>query len=402
MQSHLAFTGFLGKRLHMGVCGSIAAYKALELLRMVLKSGAHVSATLTASARRFVTPLSFEALGAAPVYGEMFDTRDAVFGHLDPGQDADALLVVPATANTLAKLAHGMADDMLSAQALAFEGPLVVAPAMNPRLWNAAATRENWATLKARGVVCMEPGCGEMACGERGDGRLPGLEQIYCQALRALAPQDMAGRKVLVTLGPTRERFDCVRFWSNPSSGAMGASIALAAWLRGADVTAVCGPVDLWLPEGVGRVDVQGAREMHEACLDVFAGMEAACCSAAVADYRPASTMDTKFKKDSGGLELVFETNPDILHDLGRRKTKGQYLVGFAAESGDLAANAQGKLERKNLDLIVANDVTQEGCGFGSATNGVTVLDAKGRVEDWPVLPKTEVAWRIWDWMLGL
>ncbi|WP_461210824.1 bifunctional phosphopantothenoylcysteine decarboxylase/phosphopantothenate--cysteine ligase CoaBC [Desulfocurvus sp. DL9XJH121] len=402
MQAHLRFSGFLGRRLHMGVCGSIAAYKALEILRLVQGSGAHVSATLTASAQRFVTPLSFEALGAAPVYGDMFDCPDVVFGHLEPGQDAHAMLVAPATANTLAKLAHGAADDMLSCQALAFPGPLVLAPAMNPRLWNATATRANWAQLKERGAVCIEPECGDMACGEEGKGRLPQLEVIYCHALRALADQDMAGRRVLVTLGPTREFFDCVRFWSNPSSGIMGAAIAVAAWLRGAEVTAVCGPVDLWMPPGVRRVDVTSARDMHDACMDVFADMDAACCSAAVADYRPASQVEGKFKKGSGGPDIVFEDNPDILRGLGQRKREGQFLIGFAAESGDLVANAQGKLERKNLDLIVANNVTDEGCGFAGATNGVTVLDAKGRVETWPVQPKTEIAWRIWDWMLGL
>lgn len=402
MQSHLAFTGFLGKRLHMGVCGSIAAYKALELMRMIQGSGAHVSATLTASARQFVTGLSFEALGAAPVYGEMFDTRDAVFGHLDPGQDAHALLIAPATANTLAKLAHGMADDMLSTQALAFQGPVVVAPAMNPRLWDATATRENWDALKRRGYVCLEPGSGDMACGEEGKGRLPRLEAIYSETLKALSEQDLAGKKVLLTLGPTREHFDCVRYWSNPSSGAMGASIAMAAWLRGADVAAVCGPVDMWLPDGIQRIEVTTARQMHEACMDMVPDIDVACCTAAVADYRPANTVDGKFKKESGGLEVQFDANPDILRAMGEAKKKTQFFIGFAAESGDLAANAQGKLERKNLDMIVANDVTEAGCGFGSATNGVTVLDAKGRIETWPVLPKTEVAWRIWDWKLGL
>ena len=182
----------------------------------------------------------------------------------------------------------------------------------------------------------------------------------------------------------------------------MGGALAVAAWLRGAEVTAVCGPVDIWLPEGIRRVDVTTAREMHEACQDVFQDVDAACCTAAVADYRPSTTVQGKFKKGEGGLDVRFETNPDILTGLGARKADGQFLIGFAAESDTVEANARGKLERKNLDMIVGNDVTAAGCGFGSATNGVTVLDARGRLETWPVLPKTEVAWRIWDWMLGL
>ncbi|MBU1002483.1 MAG: bifunctional phosphopantothenoylcysteine decarboxylase/phosphopantothenate--cysteine ligase CoaBC [Proteobacteria bacterium] len=402
MQPYLAFNHYLGKRVHLGVCGSISAFKALELLRMLQGTGAHLSATLTPSAMRFVTPLSFEALGAAPVYGEMFDTRDALYGHLDPGQDADGFVIAPATANTIAKLACGLADDMLSCQTLAFPHPLVIAPAMNPRLWNAAATRENWAKLNERGHVCIEPECGAMACGEEGRGRLPQLERIYLQALRAVTRQDMAGRKVLITLGPTREPFDCVRFWSNPSTGTMGAALAVAAWLRGADVTAICGPVDLWLPEGITRVDVSTAREMFEAASDVFSEVDVACFSAAVADYRPANPSAEKFKKGQGELQVQFEANPDILKTLGTRKSQQQFLIGFAAESGQLDANCRAKLTAKKLDLIVGNDVTAQGCGFGHSTNGVTVLDAKGRMEIWPVLAKTEVAWRVWDWMLGL
>lgn len=402
MQSHLAFTNYLGKRIHLGVSGSISAFKSLEILRLLQKTGAHVSATLTESAAKFVTPLSYEALGAAPVYADMFDTRDAVFGHLDPGQDADGFAVVPATANALAKLAHGLADDMLSCQALAFPCPLVIAPAMNPRLWNAAATQENWQTLKRRGHVCIEPDCGDMACGETGGGRLPEVERITLEILKSVTEQDLAGKKILITLGPTREAFDCVRFWSNPSSGAMGASLAVAAWLRGAEVTAVCGPVDRWLPPGITRVDVTSASEMFEAATGVFKAMDMACCTAAVADFRPDNPVDGKFKKTGEGLTVSFAPNPDILKTLGQGKSEEQFLIGFAAEACDLEDNCRTKLEAKNLDLIVGNDVTADGCGFNSPTNGVTLVDAKGRTESWPVLAKTEVAWRVWDWMLGL
>ena len=403
MQPHLEFTNFLGRRAHLGVSGSVAAYKALELLRLLVGVGVQTSATLTSGAERFVSRLSFEALGASPVYGAMFDEASGTFGHLEPGQRDHAMIVAPATANTLAKLAHGLADDMLSCQALAFPGPLVVAPAMNPRMWNAAATRENWAALKRRGVVCIEPDSGDMACGEEGKGRFPELEIVYLEALRALTDQDLAGRKILLTVGPTREFFDCVRFWSNPSSGTMGAALAVAAWLRGAEVTAVCGPMDRWLPDVITRVDVGTAEEMHQAALDLFGACDWACCTAAVADFRPTPLADGgKFKKAGGGLSVDFKPNPDVLQAMGREKAKGQRLAGFAAEAVDLEANAKDKLGRKNLDLIVANDVTCACSGFQAPTNCVLVLDALGRQESWPVLPKTEVAWRIWDWMLAL
>lgn len=405
MQSHLAFTGYLGRRLHLGVCGSVAAYKALELLRLLTGTGLGVGATLTASAERFVSRLGFEALGAAPVYGPMFDPAQGPFAHLEPGQSADAMLVAPATANTLARLAHGLADDQLSCQALAFPGPLVIAPAMNPRLWNAPATRANCDLLRERGAVFAGPACGEMACGEEGRGRFAPLEEIFALALRAVTKQDLAGIDVLLTLGPTREYFDCVRYWSNPSTGTMGAALAVAAWLRGARVRAVCGPVGLWLPPGIERVDVTSALEMHQAAMDLFPVAHWACCTAAVADFRPEPFGPGKFKKESGGLAVAFAPNPDILAAMGRARTKGQRLCGFAAEAADaqaMEAQARGKLQRKNLDLIIANDVTAPGCGFAAPTNGVLALDAQGRTERWPVLPKTEVAWRIWDWMLAL
>ena len=391
----------MDRRLHLGVTGSVAAFKALEMLRLWTATGAAVSATLTDSARRFVTDMSFAALGADPVYGGMFDD-DKGFGHLDPGRRAQAMVVAPATANTLAKLACGLADDMLSCQALSFPGPLVVAPAMNPRLWDAAATRENWQRLKDRGVTCLEPESGLVACGDEGRGRLPAVELVYLHGLRALSPQDLAGRKVMVGLGPTREHFDCVRYWSNPSSGTMGASVAVAAWLRGAEVTAVCGPVDLWLPPGISRIDVVTAHQMSEACQDVWPHADLAVMSAAVADFRPLPLGRGKYKKTSGPLQVDFEANADILAALGQDKRQGQRLAGFAAESGDPGPEMARKLASKRLDLIVGNDVTAEGSGFCAPTNAVSVLDAQGRNERWPTLTKTEVAWRILDWMLEL
>lgn len=410
-EAHLRFTNFLGKRLHLGVCGSIAAYKALDVLRQLTASGASVSATLTAAAQRFVTPLSFEALGADPVHGGMWQgsAEGRSFGHLEPGQGADAMVIAPATANTLAKLAHGLADDMLSCQALAFAGPLVVAPAMNPLLWQAAATRENWERLKARGVVALEPGVGAMACGDTGQGRLPEVREIVLAALRAATTPDMAGRRVLVNLGPTREAWDAVRVWTNGSTGIMGGAVAMAAWLRGAEVTAVCGPAgsagEIWLPgasqgcEGIERIDVISAREMHDACLDLWPDMDMACLTAAVADFRPEPYGDRKFKKAAAnqGFSIAFQPNPDILRHMGQAKASGQYLIGFAAETDDLEAGAKAKLAAKNLDMVVANQLDAPGSGFAVPTNQVLVLTAEGRREVWPELPKTEVAWRIWD-----
>ncbi len=395
----------MDRRLHLGVSGSVAAFKALELVRLWKASGLTVSATLTNSARRFVTDLSFASLGANPVYGPMFDQGAGGhedFGHLAPGREAQAMVVAPATANTIAKLACGLADDMLCCQALSFDGPMVVAPAMNPRLWDAAATRENWQRLKDRGVVCLEPESGLVACGDQGRGRLPAVELIYLHGLKALSPQDMAGTRVLVGLGPTREHFDCVRFWSNPSSGAMGASLAVAAWLRGANVTAVCGPVDLWLPPQISRIDVVTAAQMFEACLDAWNGCDLGVMTAAVADFRPVPHGGGKFKKTSGALRVEFESNPDILSALGKARGADQRLAGFAAESGDPGSEMARKLEAKGLDLICGNDVTAKDSGFCAPTNAVTVLDRHGRQEQWPTLAKTEVAWRVLDWMLAL
>lgn len=394
---HYQFDTFHGKRIHLGVTGSIAAYKALDLTRAFLHLHLQVGATLTASARKFVTDLSFSALGTDPLHTDMF-ACGANFDHLEPSV-ADVFLVAPATANILAKMAHGMADDLLSCQLLAYSGPILVAPAMNPRMWAAAATQENVATLARRGVTCIGPGCGPVACGDTGQGRLAGLDEIFAHTLAALSPQDLRGKKVMLTLGPTREYFDRARFWSNPSSGTMGASLAVAAALRGAEVTAVTGPVDIALPSMIRRIPVVTAREMFEAAADIFPSQDIGCFTAAVADFRPPVCPTGKYKKGGQPLALTFEANPDILATLSTDKKSWQRTIGFAAESQDLEANARQKLNRKNLDLIVANPIDEPGAGFGAATNRVVVMDRHGRMESWPLLPKTEIAWRIWDWI---
>jgi len=401
---HLRFPCFLGRRVHLGVTGSISAYKSLELLRLLVDAHISVGVTLTASGQRFIGAESFRALGAEVVHTAMFadGPTDDPFAHLTPGRSAHALVIAPATANILAKVAHGLADDMLSTQALAFGGPLVLAPAMNPAMWAAAATQTNWAALLARGAVGVGPAPGPVACGDTGVGRLAPVEDIFASVLRSLSPKDLSGKTVLVTLGPTREAWDAVRFLSNPSSGLMGACLAVAAWMRGAEVRVVAGPTALTLPPGISVTRVTTAREMLAAATDIWPQADIACCTAAVCDFRPipptTGTAHKLKKRDLGAdLALGLEANPDILRTLGARKRDAQLLIGFAAETDDMLAQARLKLEEKRLDLIVANRLGVPGSGFDSATNTVAILDRLGRVEQWPELPKTEVAWRIWD-----
>lgn len=400
--SHLAVTGYLGQQVQLGVTGSIAAFKALSLTRRLRTTGAEVAVTLTQAAREFVTPLSFEALGASPVRHDMFSPESARFAHLAPAQTAQCLAIVPATANALAKLANGLADDLLSCQALAFEGPMVVAPAMNPRLWKAAATQENWERLCRRGVIGVMPDFGEMACGETGQGRLAKEEAILAAILKAITPQDLAGKRVLVSLGPTREYFDAARFWSNPSTGRMGACLALAAWLRGATVTVVAGPVSWWFPDDVTVTAVTSAKEMNEACLGYWPATDIGVMTAAVADFSPEPHPGGgKYKKETtdGTPRLVFHRTRDILAAMGASKRPDQQLLGFCAETDNLEANARGKLERKRCDIMIANPIGRSDTGFAATTNAALALAADGRQERWPSLPKTEMAWKIWDFL---
>ncbi|WP_462323677.1 bifunctional phosphopantothenoylcysteine decarboxylase/phosphopantothenate--cysteine ligase CoaBC [Desulfoplanes sp.] len=399
----LSLSACSGKRIHLGVTGSIAAYKGLDLLRLYVKTGLGVGATLTSAASEFVTDLSFTSLGADPVYGSLFTNQEHPYGHLEPGQVAKALVIAPATANFLAKLANGLADDMLSTQALSFSGPLIVAPCMNPRMWDHAATRANWHSLVSRGVIGIPPCTGDVACGDTGQGRLAELDEIYLKTLQAVLPNNLAGQKILITLGPTREHFDRVRFWSNPSSGRMGWSLAIAAWLRGADVCVVHGPVDLSFPSGMATVPVATAREMYTACMDQWPAMDMACCTAAVADFSPVPyDGGGKLKKDQcpDGLRVPFTRNPDILKTMGDDKRPDQRLIGFAAEAGaDIQKTAQAKLASKNLDLIVANRIDLDQGGFFRRNNSVLIIDGHGNMDHLNDLPKTEIAWRIWDWL---
>lgn len=405
LPEHLKFTIHLGERIHLGVSGSIAAFKSLELLRMFGELELITSVTLTEAATRFITPLSFESLGASHVYSGMWSGSDSAFGHLEPSQEARCLLVAPATANIMAKMANGLADDLLSTQALAFNGPKLIAPAMNPKLWEAPATQRNLQRLRDDGCVIIDPESGSMACGDTGKGRFPNHADIVAAALKALTHQDMAGVRVLVTLGPTREFFDPARYWSNPSTGLMGGALAVAAWLRGASVTVVEGPVSLWLPASIQRIRVQTAQQMFEACMGIWETQDIGLMTAAVSDFSPVPFGNEKFKKrtmSDADITIPFKTNPDILKTLGTRKTGHQKLLGFCAETTDLAGYASFKLKEKNCDIIVANSIAMPGSGFGSRTNQVLVLDSQGRSEQWPMLKKTEVAWRLLEWMTHL
>ncbi len=406
MEKHLLFKIFSGKRLHLGVCGSVAAFRVAELVHRWQDTGINVGATLTAAARRFVTPLTFQSLGAQPVCGDMFDGQE-VFEHLEPGRSAHAMVIAPATADMLARLAQGRADDMLSAQALAFDGPIVVAPAMNPRMWQNLATQDNVALLKKRGVLFVGPDNGRVACQDEGQGRLADLRSIYLAGLKALTPQDMKGQTVMVTLGPTRESWDEVRFWTNASTGIMGASIALAAWLRGAEVYALCGPIDLWLPDDslFHRYDVINARQMLAVAQRVWRQSTVGVFTAAVADFRPEPYVSGKFKKDKAteGFSLQFLPNADILRTLAEDRSEGQIIVGFAAESvpdmDALATAVHHKLSFKGADILVGNRIAE---GFARASNHVFVADTQGRDELWSDMPKPQVAWKIIDWVRTL
>ncbi|MBQ9407440.1 MAG: bifunctional phosphopantothenoylcysteine decarboxylase/phosphopantothenate--cysteine ligase CoaBC [Desulfovibrio sp.] len=400
-------TRFANARLHLGICGSVAAYRAADLLRAWRRMNIHVSATLTRGARQFVSPLLFASLGASPVYTDMFTPDQDVFAHLEPGQHAQAMIVAPATADTLRRLAQGAADDMLAAQALAFDGPLVIAPAMNPRMWAHAATQANVRILASRGASIVQPDSGGTACGDTGQGRLAPLHQIFLAALHALCPQDMVGKRVLVTLGPTREQWDGVRYWSNPSSGRMGAALAVCAWLRGARVTAITGPgLALSLPGDLDLRPVCCAKEMFAVARDLWPEMDLGIFVAAVADFSPKPFGEKKFKKSSApqGFSIDFLPNPDILQTLARERTSAQKVLGFAAESvdtpEDLLHLARAKLEAKHADILAANAINMPGSGFGTETNALAVVDARGRSELWSTASKADMAWDLCTWLL--
>lgn len=381
-----------GARVLLGVSGGIAAYKAAELVRRLGDAGAEVRVVLTANAARFVTPMTFQALSGHPVRTSLWDeSAEAAMGHIELARWADEVLVAPASADLLARLAHGLADDLLTTLCLATAAPVSVAPAMNQQMWAHAATQANVATLRERGVRVFGPASGGQACGEFGAGRLLEAGEIVEELAAARAPRVLAGVRVLVSAGPTREDIDPVRYIGNRSSGRMGFAVAEAAVEAGADVTLVAGPVSLATPARVRRIDVRSAREMHDAVLAEAARSDVYVGAAAVADYRPREAAPHKLKKSGpdATLDLSLVQNPDILAAVSALRPR-PFVVGFAAETDDLEAHARGKLERKQLDLIAANDVAA-GQGFERNDNALLLLWPGGR-EDLPRADKRVLA----------
>ena len=389
--------GIEGKRVLLGVSGGIAAYKAAEVLRGLKKLGAQVRVVMTENASRFVGPLTFQALSGLPVCKGLFDeSDDASIRHIDWAQEADVVVIAPATANIVGKMANGIADDALSTFVMAATAPKIVCPAMNTHMYENRAVQRNLDVLESDGCYILEPGAGELACGTVGPGRLPDPGLIVDRIVSVLTPKDLANKKVLVTAGPTREPLDPVRFVSNPSSGKMGYAIAAAAEHRGAEVVLVSGPTELPDPVNVNVMRVQTAEEMAFAVFSQAEDADVVIKSAAVSDYRPKKVSPHKVKKEEGDLAVEFERTRDILKTLGCEK-KGQILVGFAAETRELGKYAAKKMSEKNLDLIVGNIVGQPGCGFGSDSNQVTIFHRNGKDEQLPSMKKDAVAHAILD-----
>ncbi len=391
-----------GKTVIVGVTGGIAAYKAAELVRLLVQGGACVRVMMTRGACEFITPLTLQTLARNPVATGAFSlTEESEIGHIRLAGSADAIVVAPATADVIAKAAAGIADDLLTTVLLATRAPVAFAPAMNAHMYAHPAVAENLGRLRSRGVTIIEPAEGELACGYEGKGRLPDPAAIVEEVERMLAPHDLAGERMLVTAGPTREAIDPVRFVSNRSSGKMGFAVARAAWRRGAAVRLVAGPSVLPAPYGVERIDAVSASEMLGAAARNFPWTTALVMAAAVADFRPAHPATRKLKKTPRGMTLELQAVADEMPRLAARKGS-RIFVGFAAETENLEANARDKLTRKRFDLIVANDVTQAGAGFAADTNIVTLIGAGGPAESHPKLAKEAVADLILDRIVAI
>lgn len=372
---------FAGKKIVIGVTGSIAAFKVAGWVSDLAKEEALVSVIMTDSATRFVAPLTFAALSGNDVHTEMFSpAREQTMAHISLGRDADALLIAPATAHTIAKLAAGLADDLLTTTVLATRAPVVICPAMNSRMYSHPATRKNLTRLKELGYTIIDPDCGVMACKEKGDGRLPEWDAVKEYLAKALTPPDLQGQRILVTAGPTREPLDPARFLSNRSSGKMGYALARCAFRRGAEVILISGPGTLSCPAGITLKKVQTAVDMYDAVLACAGNCSVIIKAAAVADYRPDKVFEHKVKKEQIDNSLDLVRNPDILFELGKTKTTGQILVGFAAESRDLQQEGRKKLANKNLDLIAVNDISGTSTGFETEANQVLLIGKSGAV----------------------
>ncbi len=390
------------KHIVLGVTGSIAAYKIASLASMLVKKQADVTVIMTKNATNFINPITFESLTGNRCLVDTFDRNfEFQVEHVSLAKQTDVFLVAPASANVIAKAAHGIADDMLTTTLLACRCPKIFASAMNTRMYENPIVQDNISTLKDYGMEVVTPASGYLACGDTGEGKMPEPEVLYEAVLRALTPKDLSGRKVLVTAGPTQEKLDPVRYISNHSTGKMGYAVAAAAVRRGADVTLVSGKVELTPPMGVQVVPVVSAADMAQAVKAAASEQDIIIKAAAVADYRPRVTADEKLKKKDEELSVELERTEDILTWLGAHRRAGQILCGFSMETEHLLENSRAKLEKKKIDMIVANNLKQEGAGFGTDTNVVTLI-TKEKTEEFPMLSKEEVAERLLDRLLVL
>lgn len=389
-----------GKHIVLGVTGSIAAYKIASLASMLKKKGADVTVIMTQNATNFINPITFETLTGNKCLIDTFD-RNFQYSveHVSLAKQTDVFMIAPASANVIAKAAHGIADDMLTTTLLACECPKIIAPAMNTRMFKNPIVQDNLKILQHYGMEVITPATGYLACGDTGEGKMPEPELLLEYIIKALCPEDMQGIKVLVTAGPTREKIDPVRYISNHSTGKMGYAIARAAMMRGADVTLVTGKTDIEPPMGVKTVGIVSAQDMAEAVKERADEQDIIIKAAAVADYRPKYAADEKVKKKDGDMSIALERTEDILGYLGAHKREGQFLCGFSMETENMIENSRGKLERKNLDLIVANNLKQQGAGFGTDTNIVTLLSKEDTVE-LPIMSKEEVAHELLSYIL--
>ncbi|MBW2064647.1 MAG: bifunctional phosphopantothenoylcysteine decarboxylase/phosphopantothenate--cysteine ligase CoaBC [Deltaproteobacteria bacterium] len=388
-----------GKNVIVGVTGGIACYKAVELVRLLAKAGvSSVKVCMTRNATRFVTPLTFEAVSGNRVIHDMWAPSNESMDHIDWGQGSDLIIIAPATANFIGKIAHGIGDDFLSTLLLAATAKILVCPSMNTKMFMNPFVQANLKTLRKHGFTVMEPSEGELACGTEGPGRLPEPEKIIEDARSLLTVKDLSGIRILVTAGPTVEPIDPVRYITNRSSGKMGYALARVARRRGAEVTLISGPTAIAPPDNVEFFPVRSSDEMREMVIRKAAKADVVVKAAAVLDYKPRESKKHKIKKEEDSLTLELVRTADILAELGsRKKEHGYILVGFAAETRDVLENAATKLERKNLDMIVANDVSRTDAGFESDTNQVKIIDREGKVEDLPVMSKEEVAEHLLD-----
>lgn len=398
-----------GKKVVLGITGSIAAYKACLIIRLLIKSGAEVQVVITPAGKEFITPITLSALTSKPVISEFFSQRDGTWhSHVDLGLWADVMLIAPATASTIGKMANGIADNMLITTYLSMKAPVFVAPAMDLDMYAHPSTQANLKTLMSYGNHIIEPGTGFLASKLEGKGRMEEPENIVASLDRFFAGQeagaaDLEGKTVLITAGPTYEKIDPVRFIGNYSSGKMGFALAEECARRGAHVTLVCGPVSTAMKtasNSIHRIDVESAHEMHEACMEAFPSADAAILCAAVADFAPETVADKKIKRTGDDMVIRLKPNPDIAAALGKTKKEHQTMIGFALETNDEETNAQAKLKKKNFDFIVLNSLRDKGAGFRTDTNKIAIISGNGRT-DYPLKPKTEVAADIIDQLVA-